>query len=120
MGVFSRIVAGVDGTDWGFEALRQALVVASDTADLRAVTALDTATAVRTGIHADRFSELLRQEAAVARATAEEIIGGRPRADARVARDKPVDVLRGQMGRSRPELGRSRARAGSCRAVTYG
>ena len=96
MGVFSRIVVGVDGTDWGFEALRQALLLAPDTADVRAVTALDTAPAVHTGIRAAHFTELLTQEAAAARATAQVIIGGRHRADARVAHGKPVDVLRRQ------------------------
>jgi nucleotide-binding universal stress UspA family protein len=39
MSVFARIVVGVDGTDWGFEALRQALVLApKENAVLRAVT----------------------------------------------------------------------------------
>jgi nucleotide-binding universal stress UspA family protein len=28
--VFGRILVGVDGTDWGFEALRQALVLADE------------------------------------------------------------------------------------------
>jgi nucleotide-binding universal stress UspA family protein len=94
--VFARIVVGVDGTDWGFEALRQALLLAPGTADVRAVTVLDTAAAVHTGIQAAHFTELLTQEAAETRATAEEIIDGRPRADARVVRGKPVDVLRRQ------------------------
>ena len=53
MSVFSRILVGVDGTDWGFEALRQALVLTpEETPVLRAVTALDAAPAIRTGIHA--------------------------------------------------------------------
>jgi hypothetical protein len=40
MSVFARIVVGVDGTDWGFEALRQALVLApEENPVLRAVTA---------------------------------------------------------------------------------
>ena len=92
--MFDRIVVGIDGTDWGFEALRQALVLAPDTADVRAVTALDTAPASRTGILAAHFAEGLANEAAEACATARAIIGGHPHADARVARGKPVDVLR--------------------------
>jgi hypothetical protein len=44
MSVFARIVVGVDGTNWGFEALRQALVLAPEKDPVvRAVTALDTA-----------------------------------------------------------------------------
>jgi hypothetical protein len=44
MTVFARIVVGVDGTDWGFEALRQALVLApKKNPVVHAVTALDTA-----------------------------------------------------------------------------
>ena len=97
MSVFSRIVVGVDGTDWGFEALRQALVLATnENAVVRAVTALDTAPAIHTGLHAGYFAELLTSEAEVARSTAETIIGGREGCEARVVRGKPVDVLRGE------------------------
>jgi nucleotide-binding universal stress UspA family protein len=97
MSVFSRIVVGVDGTDWGFEALRQALVLAADeNVTLRAVTALDTAPAIHTGLHAGHFAELLTHEADVARSTAETIIDGREGCEARVVRGKPVDVLRGE------------------------
>jgi nucleotide-binding universal stress UspA family protein len=92
--IFDRIVVGVDGTAWGFEALRQALALAPDRAVVRAVTALDTAPAIHTGFQAAHFADLLTQEAAEARATAETIIDGRPDADARVVRGKPVDVLR--------------------------
>ena len=95
MGVFARVTVGVDGTDWGFEALRQALLLAPEPAStLRAVTALDTAPVIHTGIHAAQFAELLEQEAADACATAERLIGGRRGAVARVVRGKPVDVLR--------------------------
>jgi nucleotide-binding universal stress UspA family protein len=51
--VFARIIVGVDGTDWGFEALRQALLLApAQTSTVRAITALDTAPAIYAGIHA--------------------------------------------------------------------
>jgi nucleotide-binding universal stress UspA family protein len=99
--VFARMVVGVDGTDWGFEALRQALVLApKENAVVRAVTALDTSAAVHTGLHAGHFAALLTNEAEEARATAETIIAGREGCDARVVRGKPVDVLR----RERDEL----------------
>jgi nucleotide-binding universal stress UspA family protein len=101
MGVFARIVVGVDGTDWGFEALRQALVLApKEKPVLRAVTALDTAPAVRTGFHAGHVAELLANEADESRDAAEAIIGGREGCEARVVRGKPADVLR----RERDEL----------------
>lgn len=101
MNVFARIVVGVDGTDWGFEALRQALVLApEENAVVRAVTALDTAPAIHTGLHAGHFATLLTNEAEEARATAETIIAGREGCEARVVRGKAVDVLR----RERDEL----------------
>jgi nucleotide-binding universal stress UspA family protein len=101
MSVFERILVGVDGTDWGFEALRQGLLLASqENPVLRAVTALDTAPAIHTGFHAAHFAELLANEAEDARAAAEAIIAGREGCEARVVRGKPVDVLR----RERDEL----------------
>jgi nucleotide-binding universal stress UspA family protein len=100
--VFARIVVGVDATDWGFEALRQALALApeEDSAVVHAVTALDTASAIHTGFQAAHFTELLRQEAAEARDAAETVIEGRAGCSARVVRGKPIDVLR----RERDEL----------------
>ena len=101
MSVFARTVVGVDGTDWGFEALRQALLLApKENAILRAITALDTAPAIHAGHRAVYFAELLTNQAEEARATAETIIGGREGCEARVVRGKRVDVLR----RERDEL----------------
>jgi nucleotide-binding universal stress UspA family protein len=101
MSVFARTVVGVDGTDWGFEALHQALVLApTDNPVLHAVTALDTAAAIHTGFHAAHFAELLTREADEARDAAEAIIAGREGCEARVVRGRPVDVLR----RERDEL----------------
>jgi nucleotide-binding universal stress UspA family protein len=113
--VFDRVVVGVDGTEWGFEALRQALLLAPETAVVRATTALDTAPAIRTGMHAAQFAELLTQEAEEARSAAETIIGGRPRADARAVRGKPVDVLR----RERDELGATLVALGGRRSSRF-
>jgi nucleotide-binding universal stress UspA family protein len=95
MSVFARILVGVDGTDWGFETLRQALLLApKENPVLHAVTALDTAPTIRTGFHAAQFAELLANEAEEARDAAEAIIAGREGCEARVVRGKPVDVLR--------------------------
>jgi nucleotide-binding universal stress UspA family protein len=91
----------VDGTDWGFEALRQALLLApNENPVLRAVTALDAAPAVRTGFQAAHFAELLMNEAGEARDAAETMIAGRAGCEARVVHGKPLDVLR----RERDEL----------------
>ena len=101
MNVFARIVVGVDGTEWGFEALRQALVLAHEEhAVVHAVTALDTAPAIHTGLHAGHFAELLANEANEARNAAETIMGSGEGRSARVVRGKPVAVLR----RERDEL----------------
>ena len=95
MSIFARTVVGVDGTDWGFEALRQALVLAPrEKPVLRAVTALDTAPAIRTGFQAVHFAELLAREADAAREAADAIIDHRDGCEALVGRGKPVDVLR--------------------------
>jgi nucleotide-binding universal stress UspA family protein len=99
--VFARIVVGVDGTEWGFEALRQALVLAHEEhAVVHAVTALDTAPAIHTGLRAGHFAELLANEANEARNAAETIMGSAEGRSARVVRGKPVAVLR----RERDEL----------------
>lgn len=115
MHIFDRVVVGVDGTEWGFEALRQALLLAPDRAVIHAVTALYTAPAIRTGVHAPHFTELLTQEAEDAREAAETIIDGRPGADARVVRGKPVDVLR----RERDELGAGLVALGGRRSSRF-
>ena len=95
MTLFARIVVGVDGTEWGFEALRQAVFLASgDDPVVHAVTALDTAPAIHTGFRAGHFAELLTNEAEETRREAEAIIGSREGSSARVVRGKPVDVLR--------------------------
>ena len=101
MSVFARIVVGVDGTDWGFEALRQALLLAPQASStVSAVTALDTAPAIHAGFQATHLAELLEQEAAEAR----DVGRGDHRRSLRRRRSrsarKPVDVLR----RERDEL----------------
>jgi nucleotide-binding universal stress UspA family protein len=92
---FARVVVGVDGTEWGFEALRQALVLAAaESSSVQAITALDIAPAIHTGMHASYFADVLAREAEEARTFAETIIAGRAGAAARVVRGRPVDVLR--------------------------
>ena len=93
--VFERVVVGVDGTDLAFEALRQALVLAPAAGStVRAVTALDTSAAARTGFDAAHWTEALTREATTTREKAEAILGGRPGTSAEVVTGDPVRVLR--------------------------
>lgn len=94
MAVFDRVVVGVDGTEWGFEALRQALALAPAGAAVEAVTALHTGPAVWTGFDAPHWAELLTSEAQAARDASATLLAGRPCASARVVPGDPVDVLR--------------------------
>ncbi|HZQ64737.1 MAG TPA: universal stress protein [Gaiellaceae bacterium] len=96
--VFRRAVVGVDGTERGFEALRQTLVLAPAGSRISAITALDTGPAMRTGFQSEYWVDQLRQEAAAAREAAEAILAGRPGCEARVVAGKPVDVLRRESG----------------------
>jgi nucleotide-binding universal stress UspA family protein len=95
MDVFARIVVGVDGTEWGLEALRQALTLAPELGStIEAVTAVDTAPAVWTGFAAADWAGLLEQEAQETREEAAAALGVRE-GSARAVRGKPVPVLRG-------------------------
>ena len=95
MAVFARIVVGIDGTEWGFDALRQTLALAPrEGSSVDAVTALDTAPAARAGFDARRWVDILTEEATTARDTAARILDDRRGSTARVVRGRPVDVLR--------------------------
>ena len=95
MAVFARVVVGVDGTAWGFEALRQALALApAEDARVEAVTALDTSPAARTGFQAAHWVDELSEEAAQVRDAAATILGDRAGTSARIVGGKPLHVLR--------------------------
>ncbi|HEX6761789.1 MAG TPA: universal stress protein [Gaiellaceae bacterium] len=95
MDLFARVVVGIDGTDWGFEALRQALaLMPAEGSVVNGVTALDLRGTVSTGFEVGRWRDLLAQEAEQARSEAAGIIGDRDGCSARVERGTPVDVLR--------------------------
>jgi nucleotide-binding universal stress UspA family protein len=95
MTVFARIVVGVDGTAWGFEALRQALALApAEGSRVEAVTALHTGPAVRTGFEAAHWVDVLGEEAAEARDAAATILGDRADSLARTVKGTPLQVLR--------------------------
>jgi nucleotide-binding universal stress UspA family protein len=94
MVVFARVVVGVDGTDWGFEALRQALALAPADSHVEAVTALHTRPATRTGFDAAHWVDVLSEEATKARDAAATILADRAGASARVVTGTPLQVLR--------------------------
>ena len=70
MSVFDRVVVGVDGTDFGFEALHQTLALSPPGQAVLAVTALDTAIAGYAGFQVDYYKAQLEEEAERARARA--------------------------------------------------
>lgn len=97
MDIFARVVVGVDGTEWGLEALRQALTLAPESGSrVEAVTAVDTTPAMWTGFAAvaAAWVDLLEQEGQQAREEAAAALGGRE-GSARVVIGKSVPVLRG-------------------------
>ena len=94
MNVFDRIVVGVDGTDFGYEALHQTLALAPTGASVHAVTALNTAQLVHAGFNMEYFMTQFEEEAERARARATEIMGDRPNCTAKVVRGDAKAVLR--------------------------
>ncbi len=94
MTVFKRVVVGVDGTDFGFEALHQTLALSPPGQAVLALTALDTTIAGYAGFRMDYYKAQLEEEAEHARARAAEIMGDRPNCTAKVARGDAKRVLR--------------------------
>ena len=94
MGVFDRVVVGVDGTDFGFEALHQTLALSPADAVVHAVTALEMGIAVHAGFDMSRVSNELEEEAERARSQAAEIMEGRSNCTAMIVRGDAKSVLR--------------------------
>ena len=94
MTVFERVVVGVDGTDFGFEALHQTLALSPPGQTVLALTALDTTIAGYAGFRMDYYKAQLEEEAERARARAAEIIGDRPNCTTKVVRGDAKSVLR--------------------------
>lgn len=80
--VFSRVVAGVDGSEPGFEAARQAARLVAPDGWLETFTAVDLAEASRAGFAAPRIRAELEQSAVEAERRGAEIAG--PRAQSRL------------------------------------
>jgi nucleotide-binding universal stress UspA family protein len=94
MEVFERVVVGVDGTDFGFEALHQTLVLSPPGGAVCAVTALDTAIAVHGGYNASDIAAQLEEGAGRTRDAAAAIMGDRPHSTTRIVRGDAKSVLR--------------------------
>jgi nucleotide-binding universal stress UspA family protein len=77
--IFARIVVGVDGTEPGFEACRQAALFAEEGAAIEAVAVVHLADAVWTGGNAPRFRDELECEAEAALDNAIAILGDNAR-----------------------------------------
>lgn len=89
--VLARIVVGVDGTEPGYEACRQAATLAEADSMLEAVSAVHTAPAVAAGFSALRIADELEHEAADAIAHARWLLG--PKATTRILEGPASGVL---------------------------
>lgn len=95
MGIFDRVVVGVDGSEFGFEALYQALAVRSPGGILRAVTALDEGKASLAGFHASAAAASLAHEAQEAHDAAEKLLAAEPGCEALLVKGDPIAALLG-------------------------
>ncbi len=96
--VFDRVVVGVDGSESGFEACRQAAVLATPGAPIEAVTVVHLADAVHTGLNAPRVADQLQSEAEAALERAVEILG--ERAETRFVNGFVAEALRHEIERA--------------------
>jgi nucleotide-binding universal stress UspA family protein len=89
--IFSRVLVGVDGTEAGFEACRQARVLVEPDGSLELVCAVETALAVYTGFSASWVAAEMEREGADALVAAAEIVGRS--ASSRLMRGAPTPTL---------------------------
>lgn len=90
---FDRIIAGVDDSDLGFEALRQALAVRAPGAAVHAVTVAEDYLAAQTGFDATRVAAELADEAERTHQRVQELIVGEPGVVASVTRGNAAAAL---------------------------
>jgi len=93
MSVFERIVCGVDGSEAGFEALRQATRLLAPGGRLVALTVSDLSIAVQAGWSMESIVAELRREAAETKAEAERELRELPDSEARVVDGSPARTL---------------------------
>ena len=94
MTVFDRVVVGIDGTDFGFEALHQTLALVPPGASVLGVTALDMAGIGRAGFEMEHYRAQFSEDADRAREKATEILGDRPNCTTKVVQGSAKSVLR--------------------------
>jgi nucleotide-binding universal stress UspA family protein len=99
-----RIVCGVDGSEAGFEALRQARRLLAPGGRIVAVTAAEERIAVHAGMLASRVLDELRAEAEAARQVADKLLRGLDAAEAIVVAGRPNEVLRSVAARELADL----------------
>ena len=115
MSVFERIVCGVDGSEAGFEALRQAKRLVVHEGRLAAVTVSDLSSAVQAGWSRESIVAGLQREAAATKAEAELELRELADAEALVVDGSPAQTLLAQAREEQATLvavgshGRSRA-----------
>lgn len=102
--IFDRILVAVDGTDYGYEALRQALALAPPGIAVRGVTALDLVGVQQTAWDATKFAEMLEMEAEETRSKVAGILAGRPESEAVLSRGTAQTVLRHEIEAFEPTL----------------
>jgi nucleotide-binding universal stress UspA family protein len=114
VGVFDRIVVGVDGGDFGLEALRQALVVRSPEGTLEAITVLEEAVASQAGFLARDAAARLEAEAQETHETVTALLEREPLCSARLVKGEPIAALLDAVRRAQATLlavgGRHRSR----------
>jgi nucleotide-binding universal stress UspA family protein len=89
--IFGRVVAGVDGSERGFEAVRQAARLVAPDGWLEVISAVHLVEANLAGWTAPRIAAELEREAGEAIRRAEEIAG--PRAQSRLINGPPLQLL---------------------------
>ncbi len=88
----SRVVVGVDGSEFGFEALRQALVLHSPDGVVQAVSVIDDMAAVHAGFGSQAATEIT-EEARRARDEAARMLAGCPSCGTRLIHGVPSRTL---------------------------
>jgi nucleotide-binding universal stress UspA family protein len=99
-----RIVCGVDGSEAGFEALRQGRRLLAPGGRIVAVTVVEERIAVHAGMLASRVLDDLQAEAEAVRQAAQELLGGLDAAEAIVVAGRPNDALRSVAAREQADL----------------
>jgi nucleotide-binding universal stress UspA family protein len=90
---FDHIIVGVDASDYGFEALQQALALRPADGTLSAVTVLEDHLAAQTGFDARRVAADMADEAERTRQRAEGLLEGQAFCEARVVRGRSLQIL---------------------------